>query len=81
MAVKSAGFNVDLADIHIEKTKELAHGHFSTNVAMILAHKVGKSPRKVAELIQVRLTDDSIEKVDIAGPGFINLFEIGRAHV
>src|SRR5690242_5080478 len=51
-------------------------GDFATNMALQLAGKVGKSPRKVAEAlvndIQAQLGDD-VKDVTIAGPGFINI--------
>ena len=52
-------------------------GDYSTNAAMLLAPTMGEQPRAVAErlggLVEERLTD-GIEKVDVAGPGFLNLF-------
>ena len=74
-AVKQAGFDVDLNDLHIEKTKTLEHGHFATNVALLIAGKVGKRPRDVAELIAEELKKDKLfTKVDVAGPGFVNVW-------
>jgi arginyl-tRNA synthetase len=48
------------------------HGDFSTNVAMQLTGKVGKSPREIAEIIKKSL-EKEILKVSVAGPGFINI--------
>ena len=46
----------------------------ATNAAMVLAKDAGKKPRELAELIAEKLrADDLIAKVDVAGPGFINL--------
>jgi len=46
----------------------------ATNAAMVLAKEAGKKPRELAELIAENLrADDLIAKVDVAGPGFINL--------
>jgi arginyl-tRNA synthetase len=51
-------------------------GDYSTNAAMLLAPVMGEQPRAVAErlggLVEERLS--SVEKVDVAGPGFLNLF-------
>jgi arginyl-tRNA synthetase len=47
-------------------------GDFSTNVAMQLASKLGKPPRDIAEQIASELTESGV-KVEVAGPGFINL--------
>lgn len=50
-------------------------GDYSTNVAMQLAGKLGKNPRDIAMEIAAKLeSDDSVAKVDVAGPGFINLW-------
>ncbi len=74
-SVKQAGFEVDLGDLHIEKTKTLEHGHFATNVALLIAGKVGKRPRDVAETIAEELKKDKLfTKVDVAGPGFVNVW-------
>jgi len=63
-------------DFSIEHPADASHGNYSSNVAMILAQKVGKSPRDVAAQI-VEKMEGAIEHVDyieIAGPGFINFF-------
>ncbi len=61
-------FSVDVAD-------NKSHGDYSTNVALILAKKMGKNPREVAESILEKIRKDSIfAKIEIAGPGFINFF-------
>jgi len=50
-------------------------GDYACNAAMILAKKQGKNPREMAEEIMQKLADsESIAKVEVAGPGFINLF-------
>src|SRR5699024_8739701 len=66
----------DLPAIHLEKPKEKAHGDFATNIAMQLARIAKKAPRQIAEDIVQQLDNNeaSIEKVEIAGPGFINFF-------
>jgi arginyl-tRNA synthetase len=52
-------------------------GDYSTNAAMLLAPTMGEQPRAVAErlggLVERRLADE-VERVDVAGPGFLNLF-------
>lgn len=48
-------------------------GDYATNVALQLSKQVGKNPREIAEAITEKLAHDSIEKVEIAGPGFINI--------
>src|SRR5213080_3796539 len=65
---------IDLTRIVVEPPREAAHGDMATNAAMVLARDAGKKPREVAEAIAARLRDDDlIEKVEVAGPGFINL--------
>lgn len=58
-----------------ERTRQKEHGDFATNVAMTLAKVAGRNPRELANLIVDALPkDDLITQVDIAGPGFINVF-------
>ncbi len=60
-------------DSTIERTRDSSHGHFATNIAMRLAKPAGKKPRELAAAIAAGLPpSDQIEKVEIAGPGFIN---------
>jgi len=62
-------------EVGIPKRKEF--GDFSVNTAMLIANKIGKKPREVAELIIENLPDEKDElfnKVEIAGPGFINFY-------
>lgn len=62
-------------ELQITRTRDAAHGDFTCNVAMMLARQAGKAPREVAQaIVNVLPEDKAIEKVDIAGPGFINFF-------
>ncbi len=62
-------------ELQISRTKDAAHGDFTSNLAMMLAKQAGKPPRDVAQIIIDTMSDDkSIVKVEIAGPGFINFF-------
>ena len=65
----------DINDIKINISRpEQQYGDFSCNIAMQLAGKMGAKPRTIAEKIAELLQKDSnIQKVDIAGPGFINI--------
>ena len=68
------GPNVDLSRVVVEPPKETSHGDMATNAAMVLAKDAGKKPRELAEAIAGKLrAEASVEKVDVAGPGFINL--------
>ncbi|MEZ4813161.1 MAG: arginine--tRNA ligase [Caldisericia bacterium] len=53
------------------------HGDFSSNVAMTLAKKLKKSPRAIAQEIIDNIDPNSFDKIEIAGPGFINFFLSG----
>lgn len=58
-----------------ERTRQKEHGDFATNVAMTLAKAARSNPRDLADKIINALPSDAlITKVDIAGPGFINIF-------
>jgi arginyl-tRNA synthetase len=58
----------------VERPRQREHGDYATNVALQLAKQAGTNPRAFAELVAKRLeTVDGIAKVDIAGPGFLNI--------
>ncbi|MDO9010434.1 MAG: arginine--tRNA ligase [Gallionella sp.] len=62
-------------DILIERPKQASHGDYACNLAMQLAKPLRKSPRDIAQaLIAALPASEVIEKVEIAGAGFINLF-------
>jgi arginyl-tRNA synthetase len=65
---------IDLSRVVVEPPRDASHGDMATNAAMVLAKDAKAKPRDLAEAIATRLrVDDLIEKVDVAGPGFINL--------
>lgn len=58
----------------LEHPTDLSHGDYACNVAMVGAKQAGKNPRALAEEIVANMpSSDLIEKVEIAGPGFINV--------
>ena len=60
--------------ITLESPKDASHGDLATNAAMVLAKAAGQPPRALAErLAPLIAVDAHVEKVEIAGPGFINL--------
>jgi arginyl-tRNA synthetase len=68
------GPSADLSRVVVEPPRDPSHGDMATNAAMVLAKDAGQKPRELAEKIAERLrADDLITKVDVAGPGFINL--------
>jgi arginyl-tRNA synthetase len=65
---------IDFSRVVVEPPRDAGHGDMATNAAMVLAKEAKARPRDLAEAIATRLrTDGLIEKVDVAGPGFINL--------
>jgi arginyl-tRNA synthetase len=61
-------------EVVIERPKNREHGDWATNIAMQAAGRFGQNPRALAEKIATELANtEGISKVDIAGPGFINI--------
>jgi arginyl-tRNA synthetase len=64
---------LDLARVAVETPREAAHGHLSTNAAMVLAQAAKMKPRDLAAIIAEGIGKFAhVTKVEIAGPGFIN---------
>ncbi len=60
--------------ITLERPKNRDHGDYATSIALQLAKAAGKNPREVATLLQGAIAAlPGVSKVDIAGPGFINI--------
>jgi arginyl-tRNA synthetase len=63
------------ATIQLERTRDKKFGDFACNIALLLAKETGSKPRELAEKIVAALPKSSqVQKVEIAGPGFINFF-------
>jgi len=61
-------------DVVVERPKSLDHGDYATNIALVLAKPSSSNPRAVAEIVAGELREiEGITKVDIAGPGFLNI--------
>ena len=73
-ALSNLGQEVSLNDIIIENSKDKAHGDYATNAAMKFCRLFAKSPKDVASLIIENIDMSNIDKIEIAGPGFINFF-------
>lgn len=73
-AFKAIGADVDASSIVIEHTRDEAHGDYACNAAMKYCRLFGKAPRDVAQMIVDNIDMSSINKIEIAGPGFINFF-------
>ena len=73
-AFSELGVEVSLNDIIIEHSKDTAHGDYATNAAMKNCRLLKMPPVAVANALIEKLNRDGIEKIEIAGPGFINFF-------
>jgi len=63
------------ARIQVDNTRDKSHGDLATNLALTLAKPAGKNPRQLAQALMDALPESAlVEKVEIAGPGFINFF-------
>ena len=61
------------AEVYLERTKDRSHGDFASNIAMVLAKPARLNPRQIATMIvEAFPAYEMIEKIEIAGPGFIN---------
>lgn len=72
-AALKAGLEVGVEAIEVENTRDPKFGDYSTNLAMKNAKKLGKKPIDLANSIIAAIDDPLVEKVECAGPGFINL--------
>ena len=68
------------AEVQIELTPAKGHGDFSTNIAMKLAGVLRKSPQQIAADIIENMEADFIDRAEVAGPGFINIFLKGNMY-
>ena len=73
-ALKKLNQDVDIDNIIIERSKEKIHGDYATNIAMQIARVMHQAPKVIAEQIVNLINDEVVEKIEIAGPGFINFF-------
>ena len=73
-SLKSEGITLDVNDIIIEKSKTPEHGDYASNVALKFAGRFKTAPRDLAQKIANNIDKEVVEKVEIAGPGFVNFF-------
>ena len=72
--LESMDVHVEDSFIVIEESKEKSHGDYATNVAMKLASQLKKSPNLIAKDLIENMDKSNFDKIEIAGPGFINFF-------
>lgn len=73
-ALLKMGQDIPEDKIVIERSKEKVHGDYATNVALQSARLFRKAPAVIAKEISENLDLDIIEKMEVAGPGFLNFF-------
>ena len=72
----------EVPNFSVEVSDDKSHGDYSTNVVLILAKKLGKNPREVAEEIKIKIGANKLfSKIEIAGPGFINFFVTDKVFI
>lgn len=73
-ALEKLEIGVDDGSIMLERPNDPSHGDLSCNIALITAKKIGTNPRELASKLVggLELDESFIDKVEIAGPGFIN---------
>jgi arginyl-tRNA synthetase len=76
-AASVRGGNAGAAEPSLERPPKEELGDYSSNAAMLLAAPMGEKPRDVAERLGAELCEDlgdSIARIEVAGPGFVNVF-------
>ena len=66
--------DIELDKIIIENPKDNKHGDYSTNIALVLTKILKDNPMNIANRIALEIKDESIEKIEVAAPGFINIY-------
>ena len=66
--------SIELDKIIIETPKDSKNGDYSTNIALVLTKILKDNPMNIATKIADVIKDECIEKVEIAAPGFINIY-------
>ena len=76
VSLKAEGVLENVPDnIRLDHSKDKTQGDFASNIAMVLSKQAGCSPRELAQKIKANFPDSvEVEKIEIAGPGFINFF-------
>ena len=74
-----AGDDGPLPEFALETPRNPEHGDFACNAAMLLAKRLRKAPREIGEQLvsQLEATPGPIERIELAGPGFVNVWLAG----
>ncbi|NVJ97653.1 MAG: arginine--tRNA ligase [Alphaproteobacteria bacterium] len=66
--------DLDTKNIAVEPPRDASHGDIATNVALVLSKQAQRKPRDIADMVAPKLEAlETVESVEIAGPGFINM--------
>ena len=73
-SLEKNNIDFEIDKIIIETPKDIKNGDYSTNIALLLTKVLKDNPMNIASKIVNEIKDEIIEKVEIASPGFINIF-------
>lgn len=73
-SLDKSNIDASLEDITIETPKDVNYGDYSTNIALVLTKRLHKNPIEIANTIKDNIDSNIIEKIEIANPGFINIY-------
>ncbi|HCC32793.1 MAG TPA: arginine--tRNA ligase, partial [Clostridiales bacterium] len=73
-AAERAGWAGMAAAATVEVPRDPAHGDFASNLALAMAGRLGKPPRRIAETLaeQFEIRGTRVRSLEVAGPGFLN---------
>jgi len=73
--------DIALPEVVVERTRARIHGDFASNVALTMAKAARRNPRDIAQALRERLPEEPlVERVEVAGAGFLNFFLAPRAY-
>jgi arginyl-tRNA synthetase len=82
-SISIEGFDLKTGAISVDFSKDRDHGDYASNIALRIAQATKRNPKDLADLIKARIEDRSskklFEKIEVAGPGFIN-FHISKKY-
>jgi arginyl-tRNA synthetase len=80
-AIAEALVSLDAGEVSfvVERPAEIEHGDYATNAALVAAKILKKNPKEVAEALAAKLALPAVEKIEVAGAGFINVTLAGNA--